>query len=66
MMTIGKKLKAINTCKMNSTQEESLIIGKEYEVINILDSEGETCVVIIDEQNEEHDFPIAEIRNWFN
>lgn len=66
MITIGKKLKAINNCTMANTNEEALTIGKQYEVINILESEGETCIVIIDEQNEEHDFPISEITTWFN
>ena len=66
MLKIGKKLEAINPCVMRSTGEEALIVGKEYEIIDITIGEENTeCIVIIDEQNDEHEFPIEELSKWF-
>ena len=66
MLKIGKKLEAINPCKMYTTGEESLIVGKEYEIIDLtIGEEGDECIVIIDKQNTEHLFPINELSKWF-
>jgi hypothetical protein len=66
MIKIGKKLEAINPCTMRSTGEESLIVGKEYEIIDLtIDDNDNDCIVIIDEENEEHLFPIEELSKWF-
>lgn len=67
MLEIGKKLEAIDPCVMRSTGEEALIVGKEYEIIDLTISEDDDeSIVIIDEQNEEHLFPIEELSKWFN
>ena len=67
MLKIGKKLEAINPCIMGSTDEETLIVGKEYEIIDLtIGEEDDECIVIIDEQNEEHLFPVNELSKWFN
>jgi hypothetical protein len=66
MIKIGKKLEATNPCTMRSTGEESLIVGKEYEIIDLtIDDNDNDCIVIIDEENEEHLFPIEELSKWF-
>ena len=66
MLKIGKKLEAINPCKMFQWEEESLIVGKEYEIIDLtIGEEDDECIVIIDEQNEEHLFPVNELSKWF-
>ena len=65
MIAVGNTLKAINSCVMLRNGEESLKVGKVYEIIQIAENEGEDCVVVIDEQNEEHYFPISEIKTWF-
>ena len=66
MIKIGKKLEATNPCVMIRTGEESLIVGKEYEIIDLtIDDNDNDCIVIIDEENEEHLFPIEELSKWF-
>jgi len=66
MIKIGKKLEATNPCVMIHTGEESLIVGKEYEIIDLtIDDNDNDCIVIIDEENEEHLFPIEELSKWF-
>jgi hypothetical protein len=66
MLEIGKKLEAIDSCTMRSTGIESLIVGKEYEIIDLtIGEEDDECIVIIDEENEEHLFPIEELSKWF-
>lgn len=66
MLEIGKKLEAIDPCVMRSTGIESLIVGKEYEIIDFtIGEEDDDCIVIIDEENEEHLFPIEELSKWF-
>lgn len=51
---------------MRSTGIESLIVGKEYEIIDLtIDDNDNDCIVIIDEENEEHLFPIEELSKWF-
>ena len=66
MLEIGKKLEAIDPCVMRSTGIESLIVGKEYEIIDLtIDDNDNDCIVIIDEENEEHLFPIEELSKWF-
>jgi hypothetical protein len=67
MLEIGKKLEAIDPCVMRSTGEETLIVGKEYEIIDLtIGEENNECIVIIDEENDEHEFPIEELSKWFN
>ena len=66
MLEIRKKLEAIDPCVMRSTGIESLIVGKEYEIIDLtIDDNDNDCIVIIDEENEEHLFPIEELSKWF-
>ena len=66
MLEIRKKLEAIDPCVMRSTGMESLIVGKEYEIIDLtIDDNDNDCIVIIDEENEEHLFPIEELSKWF-
>ena len=67
MLKIGKKLKAIDPCVMRSTGEDSLVVGDEYEIIDLTISEdGDESIVIMDKENEEHLFPIEELSKWFN
>jgi hypothetical protein len=66
MIKIGKKLEATDPCVMIRTGEESLIVGKEYEIIDTsIDDEDGDCIIIIDEQKERHYFPIEELSKWF-
>ena len=66
MLEIRKKLEAIDPCVMRSTGIESLIVGKEYEIIDLtIDDNDNDSIVIIDEENEEHLFPIEELSKWF-
>ena len=66
MIKIVKKLEASDPCVMRSTGEESLIVGKEYEIIDLTVSEDDDeCIVIMDKKNEEHLFPIEELSKWF-
>lgn len=66
MLEIGKKLEAIDPCVMRSTGIKSLIVGKEYEIIDFtIGEEDDDCIVVIDEENEEHLFPIEELSKWF-
>jgi hypothetical protein len=66
-LQIGTELVAINPCLMRTTGEEALIVGKEYEIIDLTkDDEDNDCIVIIDEQNEEHWFLVDELSKWLN
>ena len=65
MLEIGKKLEAINPCVMKRDGIESLIVGKEYEIIDLIVDDEDDCIVIIDEQKDRHYFPIEELSKWF-
>jgi hypothetical protein len=78
----GDKLTATNPCLMRTTKVEALTIGKDYEILaierdedkdyisKILDEyeeyEAEYDVLIIDDQGEEHLFPIEDLETYFN
>jgi hypothetical protein len=78
----GDKLIAINPCIMRTTKVEALTIGKEYEIIAIerdedkdyisktLDEyeeyEAEYYISIINDQGDEHLYPINELEDWFD
>jgi hypothetical protein len=76
----GDKVKAINPCLMRTTKVETLTIGKEYEILAIeLDEdkdyisrilneeyEEEYSILIIDDQGEEHLFPIEDLETYFD
>ena len=65
-LQIGTELVAINPCLMRSTGEEALIVGKEYKISYLdTDDEDNDCIVIIDEQNEEHWFLVDELSGFF-
>jgi len=65
-LQIGTELVAINPCLMRSTSEEALIVDKEYKITYLdTDDEDNECIVIIDEQNEEHWFLVDELSKWF-
>jgi hypothetical protein len=67
-LQIGSELVAINKCTMNRTFENSLVIGKKYPIVEFTEDEDnpiELAVVIIDEQNENHLFSIADLENYF-
>jgi hypothetical protein len=67
MLEIGKKLKAIDPCKMYREEINALTVGKEYEIIDTsIDDEDGDCIIIIDDQKERHHFPIEELSKWFD
>jgi len=76
----GDKVTAINPCLMRTTKVETLTIGKDYEILAIeLDEdkdyisrilneeyEEEYSILIIDDQGEEHLFPIEDLETYFD
>ncbi len=81
-LQVGDKLTAINPCLMITTKVEALTIGKEYEILAIEryeskdyiskipskyeEYEAEYDVLIINDQGEEHLFPIEDLETYFN
>jgi hypothetical protein len=79
-LKVGDKLTATNPCLMRTTKVEALTIGKEYEILAIeLDEdkgyisrilneeyEEEYSILIIDDQGEEHLFPIEDLETYFD
>ena len=64
-LKVGDKLIAINLCTMRTSLEHSLTIGKEYEIIAFDREDNEDCILIIDDQDDEHLYPISELDIWF-
>jgi hypothetical protein len=78
----GNKITAINPCIMRTTKVNALTIGKEYEILaierdedkdyisKILDEyeeyEAEYSILILNDQEEEHLFPIKDLEDYFN
>jgi hypothetical protein len=78
----GDKLIAINPCTMRNSGINALTVGKEYEILaierdedkdyisKILDEyeeyEAEYSILILNDQEEEHLYPINELENWFD
>lgn len=60
----GTILVAIDVCKMDSTDEESLTIGKKYNVLSVDYKNRE--FVIIDDVLSKHYFDIDEYEEFFN
>ena len=79
-LQVGDKLTATNPCLMRTTKVETLTIGKEYEILAIeLDEdkgyisrilneeyEEEYSILIIDDHQEEHLFPIEDLETYFD
>jgi hypothetical protein len=65
-LKVGDKLTAINPCTMRTSLEYSLTIGKEYEIIAFDREDNEDCILIIDDQGDEHLYPISELEKWFD
>jgi hypothetical protein len=78
----GDKLIAINPCTMINSGINALTVGKEYEILaierdedkdyisKILDEyeeyEAEYSILILNDQEEEHLYPINELKDWFD
>lgn len=62
-----KILEAIDRCKMKTTQVYTLTIGKEYEIKDRYfdETEDEDVILIIDDEEDEHEFPISDINKYF-
>lgn len=51
---------------MNTSKyTEALKIGKEYEIIEVIDTKNDVSYVIIDEQKHKHEFPSSIVKNFF-
>ena len=59
----GAQLTAINVCKMKRTGEESLTIGKVYEVLGV--NYNEDKFWIKDDFNDDHSFDISDYTDFF-
>ena len=64
-LKVGDKLTAISPGTMISTAINALTIGKEYEIMIFEEDDDEDYVLIIDDQNDEHLYPIEELSKWF-
>ena len=80
-LNVGDKLIAISPCTMNDTTIDALTVGKEYEIKSFELNEDENydlipddefedydflnCILIIDDQDNEHLYPINELEKWF-
>lgn len=60
-MKIGDFLLCHKACKMNVTGEIVTTIGEEYEIIDI----GGVNLMIIDDDNDDHLFPVDGFHSWF-
>ena len=60
----GDMLEAIDPCIMTNGYY-SLKVGKKYEVLEVVEAEDEVCVLIIDEENEDHYFPLEDLNTYF-
>jgi hypothetical protein len=65
-LNVGDKLIAVDVCTMRTSLEYSLTIGNEYEIIAFDREDNEDCILIIDDQGDEHLYPISELEKWFN
>jgi len=65
-LKVGDKLTAISPGTMISTAINALTIGKEYEIMMFEEDDDEDYVLIIDDQNDEHLYPINELEKWFD
>jgi hypothetical protein len=64
-LKVGDKLIATDPCTMNGTTINALTVGKEYEIVSFEEEwEGE-CVLVINDQNDEHLYSIKELEKWF-
>lgn len=62
----GTILIATDPCIMEDTGKPSLTIGKEYMVIGYNNDIEKYHLCIIDDENEEHYFPIKDYKEFFN
>jgi hypothetical protein len=65
-LNVGDKLIATNPCKMLRSLEDTLTIGKEYEILSFEGMDNFTCIVIMDDKNDEHLFPVNELKDYFD
>jgi len=65
-LKVGDKLTAISPGTMISTAINALTIGKEYEIMIFEEDDDEDYVLIIDDQNDEHLYPVNELEKWFD
>jgi hypothetical protein len=64
-LKVGDKLTAISPGTMISTSIDALTIGKEYEIMMFEEDDDKDYVLIIDDQNDKHLYPIEELSKWF-
>ena len=62
---VGAVLIAINECKMQDDFENALIIGKEYEVLSVINNKDGMHVIVKSERHFHHFFPFSEVLNYF-
>jgi hypothetical protein len=65
MSEIGDILICRNVCVMQYTNQKTTTVGKEYQIVDIGENDDGTHLIIIDDYNEEHLFPIDEFHPWF-
>jgi hypothetical protein len=65
-LKVGDKLTAISPCKMYREEINALTIGKEYEIMMFEEEDNEDYVLVVDDQNDKHLYPINELEKWFS
>ena len=65
-LKVGDKLTAISPGTMISTAINALTIGKEYEIMMFEEEDNEDYVLVVDDQNDKHLYPINELEKWFD
>jgi hypothetical protein len=60
-MKIGQKIKAIDTCTMYDSQEDALIIGKVYKVVDVTLH----TIKVKTEIDESHTFDKVDFNEFF-
>jgi hypothetical protein len=65
-LKVGDKLTATSPCKMYREEINALTIGKKYEIMMFEEEDNEDYILIIDDQNEKHLYPVNELEKWFD
>jgi hypothetical protein len=65
-LNVGDKLTAVSPCTMIRTAMDALTIGKEYEIMMFEEENNEDYVLIIDNQDNKHLYPVNELEKWFD
>lgn len=66
-LAVGTKLRAIQECIMEGTEEPSLVIGEVYEVlsVSVYEDPEESCILIKDCEGVRHFFNIISLEEYF-